>query len=174
MQQIIEAAKHCELLRRIETELDSLAKYHYQPNVHVHWPVVQNQVHTSLKIHFSCSGYEMCTKQFGMHSILLNIGVDKCQVTHFSTRGRHLSQMTRSIFYDSFIQAVQRDGSVVELGADQEELRRLIETELLAVQIACLAGLSRIIDWTVLSSRRGAILLSPPVQVRIDDLVYKG
>ena len=78
------------------------------------------------------------------------------------------------IFYDSFIQAVQRDGSVVELGADQEELRRLMETELLAVQIACLAGLSRIIDWTVLSSRRGAILLSPPVQVRIDDLVYKG
>ena len=93
LQQIIEAAKHCELLRRIETELDSLAKYHYQPNIHVHWPVVQNQVHTSLKIHFSCSGYEMCTKQFGMHSILLNIGVDKCQVTHFSTRGRHLSQM---------------------------------------------------------------------------------
>ena len=80
LQQIIEAAKHCELLRRIETELDSLAKYHYQPNIHVHWPVVQNQVHTSLKIHFSCSGYEMCTKQFGMHSILLNIGVDKCQV----------------------------------------------------------------------------------------------
>jgi hypothetical protein len=74
-----------------------------------------------------------------MHSILLNIGRDKCQ-------------------------AVQREGSVVELGADQEELRRLMETELLAVQIACLAGLSRIIDWTVLSSRRGAILLSPPVQ----------
>lgn len=174
MQQIIEAAKHCELLRRIETELDSLAKYHYQPNIHVHWPVVQNQVHTSLKIHFSCSGYEMCTKQFGMHSILLNIGVDKCQVTHYSTRGRHLSQEIWRIFYDSFIQAVQRDGSVVELGADQEELRRLMETELLAVQIACLAGLSRIIDWTVLSSRRGAILLSPPVQVRIDALVYKG
>ena len=43
-----------------------------------------------------------------------------------------------------------------------------METELLAVQIACLAGLSRIIDWTVLSSRRGAILLSPPVQVRTD------
>ena len=41
-----------------------------------------------------------------------------------------------------------------------------METELLAVQIACLAGLSRIIDWTVLSSRRGAILLSPPVQVK--------
>ena len=55
---------------------------------------------------------------------------------------------------------------MVELGADQEELRRLMETELLAVQIACLAGLSRIIDWTVLSSRRGAILLSPPVQVK--------
>lgn len=61
---------------------------------------------------------------------------------------------------------MQRDGSIVELGAEPEELRRLIEGELLAVQIACLAGLSRIIDWTVLSSRRGAILLSPPVQVR--------
>jgi len=139
IQQIIEAAKHCELMRRIETELDSLAKIHYQPNIHVHWPVVQNHVHTSLKVHFSCSGYEMCTKQFGMHSILLNVGIDKCQ-------------------------AVQRDGSIVELGAEPEELRRLIEGELLAVQIACLAGLSRIIDWTVLSSRRGAILLSPPVQ----------
>ena len=52
------------------------------------------------------------------------------------------------------------------MGAEPEELRRLIEGELLAVQIACLAGLSRIIDWTVLSSRRGAILLSPPVQVK--------
>ena len=78
------------------------------------------------------------------------------------------------ILYYSFIQAVQRDGSVVELGADQEELRRLMETELLAVQIACLAGLSRIIDWTVLSSRRGAILLSPPVQVRTVPLVNNG
>ena len=98
----------------------------------------------------------MCTKQFGMHSILLNIGVDKCQVLNVHQREYHYGH----------IQAVQRDGSVVELGADQEELRRLMETELLAVQIACLAGLSRIIDWTVLSSRRGAILLSPPVQVK--------
>ena len=84
------------------------------------------------------------------------------------------SYSTSHVLYDLFIQAVQRDGSVVELGADQEELRRLMETELLAVQIACLAGLSRIIDWTVLSSRRGAILLSPPVQVRTDPLVNNG
>ena len=61
-----------------------------KPNIHVHWPVVQNQVHTSLKIHFSCSGYEMCTKQFGMHSILLNIGVDKCQVMTHSMTHRFL------------------------------------------------------------------------------------
>ena len=60
---------------------------------------------------------------------------------------------------------MQRDGSVVELGSDPEELKRLMEGELLAQQIACLAGLSRIIDWTVLSSRRGALLLSPPVSV---------
>jgi len=138
LQQIIEAAKHSELLRRVEYQLDELARAHHQPNIHIHWPVVQNQVHTSLKVHFSCSGYEMCTKQFGMHSILLNIGIDKCQ-------------------------AVQRDGSVVELGSDPQELKRLMEGELLAQQIACIAGLSRIIDWTVLSSRRGAILLSPPV-----------
>ena len=164
MQQIIEAAKHCELLRRIEEELDSLAKTHYQPNIHVHWPVVQNQVHTSLKIHFSCSGYEMCTKQnASMHSILLNIGVDKCQVNLRAEISEQIS--TKSI------QAVQRDGSVVELGAEPEELRRLMEGELLAVQISCLAGLSRIIDWTVLSSRRGAILLSPPVQVHLSVLL---
>ena len=30
LQQIIEAAKHCELMRRIENELDNLAKSHYQ------------------------------------------------------------------------------------------------------------------------------------------------
>ena len=54
---------------------------------------------------------------------------------------------------------------MVELGSDPQELKRLMEGELLAQQIACIAGLSRIIDWTVLSSRRGAILLSPPVSV---------
>lgn len=138
IQKIIEAAKHAELLRRVEEELDQIAKETAEPNIHVHWPVVQNPVHTSIKIHFSVAGYEMCTKQFGMHSMLLNVAVNGCS-------------------------AVQRDGNIVELGSCTAELRRLIEGELLSMQIACLAGLVRIIDWTVLSSRRGAILIAPPI-----------
>jgi hypothetical protein len=60
----------------------------------------------------------MCTKQFGMHSMLLNVGIDGCT-------------------------AIQRDGNIVELGTDTAELRRLIEGELLSLQVACLAGLVR-------------------------------
>ena len=65
LQQIIEAAKHCELLRRIETEIDSLAKTHYQPNIHVHWPVVQNQVHTGNQATFLTESKQMfiCPKK---------------------------------------------------------------------------------------------------------------
>jgi len=134
---IIEAAKHAELLRRVEEELDNIAKEIAEPNIHIHWPIIQNPVHTSIKVHFSVAGYEMCTKQFGMHSMLLNVGIDGCT-------------------------AIQRDGNIVELGTDTAELRRLIEGELLSLQVACLAGLVRIIDWTVLSSSKGCLLLAPP------------
>ena len=49
---IIEAAKHAELLRRVEEELDSIAKEIAEPNIHIHWPIIQNPVHTSIKVHF--------------------------------------------------------------------------------------------------------------------------
>lgn len=49
---IIEAAKHAELLRRVEKELDSIAKEIAEPNIHIHWPIIQNPVHTSIKVHF--------------------------------------------------------------------------------------------------------------------------
>ena len=49
---IIEAAKHAELLRRVEEELDSIAKEIAEPNIHIHWPIIQNPVQTSIKVHF--------------------------------------------------------------------------------------------------------------------------
>ena len=49
---IIEAAKHAELLRRVEEELDNIAKEIAEPNIHIHWPIIQNPVHTSIKVHF--------------------------------------------------------------------------------------------------------------------------
>ncbi|KAF3847148.1 hypothetical protein F7725_020176 [Dissostichus mawsoni] len=121
LEKIIKQAKHIFLRSRTARTIDSLASRIEDPQIQAHWSNINDVYESSVKVLITSQGYEQICKSIQLQ---LNIGVEQIRVVH-------------------------RDGRVVTLSHQEQELQDFLLSQVHAVQ-----QLAKVMGWQVLSFMR--------------------
>uniref|UniRef100_T1GD12 Mediator of RNA polymerase II transcription subunit 17 n=1 Tax=Megaselia scalaris TaxID=36166 RepID=T1GD12_MEGSC len=123
LEQIIAQAQHAFLRRRTQYVLDTLARDVRDPQIVSHWNAMNSPTMSCVKINIVTHGYET------MHRTALLIHVK-----------------------DRTLKCIGRDGRVMHLSYEPQELRDLILCQVNQHQITSLLSLAKCLAWQVLSN----------------------
>ncbi|XP_040282268.1 mediator of RNA polymerase II transcription subunit 17 isoform X2 [Bufo bufo] len=123
LEKIIKQAKHVFLRSRAARTIDSLASKIEDPQIQAHWSSINDVYESSVKVLITSQGYEQICKSIQLQ---LNIGVDQIRVVH-------------------------RDGRVITLSHQEQELQDFLLSQMSQHQILAVQQLAKVMGWHVLS-----------------------
>ncbi|KAG7269786.1 hypothetical protein CRUP_033832 [Coryphaenoides rupestris] len=123
LEKIIKQAKHIFLRSRTARTIDSLASHIEDPQIQAHWSNINNVYESSVKVLITSQGYEQICKSIQLQ---LNIGVEQIRVVH-------------------------RDGRVVTLSHQEQELQDFLLSQMSQHQVHAVQQLAKVMGWHVLS-----------------------
>ncbi|KAM9317910.1 mediator of RNA polymerase II transcription subunit 17 isoform 2-T2 [Pholidichthys leucotaenia] len=123
LEKIIKQAKHIFLRRRTARTIDSLASRIEDPQIQAHWSNINDVYESSVKVLITSQGYEQICKSIQLQ---LNIGVEQIRVVH-------------------------RDGRVVTLSHQEQELQDFLLSQMSQHQVHAVQQLAKVMGWHVLS-----------------------
>ncbi|XP_055389392.1 mediator of RNA polymerase II transcription subunit 17 [Condylostylus longicornis] len=123
LEQIIAQAQHIFMRKRTQYVLDTLARDVKDPQIVSHWNAMNNPTMSCVKINIVTHGYDT------IHRTSL--------VIHVKERS---------------LKCICRDGRVMHLSYEPQELRDLILCQINQHQISCLLNLAKCMAWQVLSN----------------------
>ncbi|XP_037806730.1 mediator of RNA polymerase II transcription subunit 17 [Lucilia sericata] len=123
LEQIIAQAQHIFMRKRTQYVLDTLARDVKDPQIVSHWNAMTSPTMSCVKINIVTHGYDTINRT----SLVIHV------------RERSLK-------------AICRDGRVMHLSYEPQELRDLILCQINSHQISCLLNLARCMAWQVLSN----------------------
>ncbi|KAM6447895.1 mediator of RNA polymerase II transcription subunit 17 isoform 1-T1 [Liasis olivaceus] len=123
LEKIIKQAKHIFLRRRTAQTIDSLASRIEDPQIQAHWSNINDVYESSVKVLITSQGYEQICKSIQLQ---LNIGIEQIRVVH-------------------------RDGRVITLSHQEQELQDFLLSQMSQHQILAVQQLAKVMGWHVLS-----------------------
>ncbi|XP_041919455.1 mediator of RNA polymerase II transcription subunit 17 [Alosa sapidissima] len=123
LEKIIKQAKHIFLRSRTARTIDSLASRVEDPQIQAHWSNINHVYESSVKVLITSHGYEQICKSIQLQ---LNIGVEQIRVVH-------------------------RDGRVVTLSHQEQELQDFLLSQMSQHQVHAVQQLAKVMGWHVLS-----------------------
>ncbi|ALC46485.1 MED17 [Drosophila busckii] len=123
LEQIIAQAQHIFMRKRTQYVLDTLARDVKDPQIVSHWNAMNSPTMSCVKINIVTHGYDA----FGRTSLVIHVK-------------------------ERSLKCICRDGRVMRLSYEPQELRDLILCQINSHQISCLVSLARCMAWTVLSN----------------------
>ncbi|CAB0034464.1 unnamed protein product [Trichogramma brassicae] len=126
LEQIIQQAQHAFMRLRIGYVLDTLAKEVKDPLIVSHWTCYNSPTQSSVKINLVTHGYDQLSKT----SMILHI-------------------------YEKSLKCICKDGRVMNLSYEPQELRDLIMYQIYQHQISTVQGLAKCMGWQVLGNSNG-------------------
>ncbi|XP_043928132.1 mediator of RNA polymerase II transcription subunit 17 [Protopterus annectens] len=123
LEKIIKQAKHIFLRNRTARTIDSLASRIEDPQIQAHWSNINDVYESSVKVLITSQGYEQICKSIQLQ---LNIGVEHIRVVH-------------------------RDGRVIVLSHQEQELQDFLLSQMSQHQIHAVQQLAKVMGWHVLS-----------------------
>lgn len=123
LEQIIHQAQHVVLRLRTQFVIDSLARELKDPLIVAHWNSLNSPTHSCVKINIMTHGYETICRT----SLIV-----------------HVDETT--------LKAISKDGRVMEMSYEPQELRDLILYTMSQHQVNAMQSLSKLIGWQMLSS----------------------
>ncbi|CAF95555.1 unnamed protein product, partial [Tetraodon nigroviridis] len=123
LEKIIKQAKHIFLRSRTARTIDSLASRIEDPQIQAHWSNINDVYESSVKVLITSQGYEQICKSIQLQ---LNIGVEQIRVVH-------------------------RDGRVVTLSHQEQELQDFLLSQMSQHQVHAVQQLAKVMGWHVLS-----------------------
>ncbi|XP_075707594.1 mediator of RNA polymerase II transcription subunit 17 isoform X2 [Rhinoderma darwinii] len=123
LEKIIKQAKHIFLRSRTARTIDCLASRIEDPQIQAHWSSINDVYESSVKVLITSQGYEQICKSIQLQ---LNIGVDQIRVVH-------------------------RDGRVITLSHQEQELQDFLLSQMSQHQILAVQQLAKVMGWHVLS-----------------------
>lgn len=123
LEKIIRQAKHIFLRSRTARTIDSLASRIEDPQIQAHWSNINDVYESSVKVLITSQGYEQICKSIQLQ---LNIGVEHIRVVH-------------------------RDGRVVLLSHQEQELQDFLLSQMSQHQVHAVQQLAKVMGWQVLS-----------------------
>lgn len=123
LEKIIKQAKHIFLRSRTARTIDSLASHIEDPQIQAHWSNINDVYESSVKVLITSQGYEQICKSIQLQ---LNIGVEQIRVVH-------------------------RDGRVVTLSHQEQELQDFLLSQMSQHQVHAVQQLAKVMGWHVLS-----------------------
>ncbi|XP_064414005.1 mediator of RNA polymerase II transcription subunit 17 [Latimeria chalumnae] len=123
LEKIIKQAKHIFLRNRTARTIDSLASRIEDPQIQAHWSNINDVYESSVKVLITSQGYEQICKSIQLQ---LNIGVEQIRVVH-------------------------RDGRVITLSHQEQELQDFLLSQMSQHQVHCVQQLAKVMGWHVLS-----------------------
>ncbi|XP_030633394.1 mediator of RNA polymerase II transcription subunit 17 [Chanos chanos] len=123
LEKIIKQAKHIFLRSRTARTIDSLASRIEDPQIQAHWSNINDVYESSVKVLITSQGYEQICKSIQLQ---LNIGVEQIRVVH-------------------------RDGRVITLSHQEQELQDFLLSQMSQHQIHAVQQLAKVMGWHVLS-----------------------
>ncbi|XP_036322678.1 mediator of RNA polymerase II transcription subunit 17 [Rhagoletis pomonella] len=123
LEQIIAQAQHIFMRKRTQYVLDTLARDVKDPQIVSHWNAMNSPTMSCVKINIVTHGYDTINRT--------------SLVIHVKERS---------------LKCICRDGRVMHLSYEPQELRDLILCQINSHQISCLLNLARCMAWTVLSN----------------------
>ncbi|XP_033988697.1 mediator of RNA polymerase II transcription subunit 17 isoform X2 [Trematomus bernacchii] len=123
LEKIIKQAKHIFLRSRTARTIDSLASRIEDPQIQAHWSNINDVYESSVKVLITSQGYEQICKSIQLQ---LNIGVEQIRVVH-------------------------RDGRVVTLSHQEQELQDFLLSQMSQHQVHAVQQLAKVMGWQVLS-----------------------
>ncbi|KAL7729587.1 hypothetical protein ACLKA6_007871 [Drosophila palustris] len=123
LEQIIAQAQHIFMRKRTQYVLDTLARDVKDPQIVSHWNAMNSPTMSCVKINIVTHGYDA----IGRTSLVIHVK-------------------------ERSLKCICRDGRVMRLSYEPQELRDLILCQINSHQISCLVSLARCMAWTVLSN----------------------
>ncbi|KAH8381725.1 hypothetical protein KR093_011173 [Drosophila rubida] len=123
LEQIIAQAQHIFMRKRTQYVLDTLARDVKDPQIVSHWNAMNSPTMSCVKINIVTHGYDA----IGRTSLVIHVK-------------------------ERSLKCICRDGRVMRLSYEPQELRDLILCQINSHQISCLVTLARSMAWTVLSN----------------------
>ncbi|KAH8265392.1 hypothetical protein KR038_005693 [Drosophila bunnanda] len=123
LEQIIAQAQHIFMRKRTQYVLDTLARDVKDPQIVSHWNAMNSPTMSCVKINIVTHGYDA----IGRTSLVIHVK-------------------------ERSLKCICRDGRVMRLSYEPQELRDLILCQINSHQISCLISLARCMAWTVLSN----------------------
>lgn len=123
LEKIIKQAKHIFLRSRTARTIDGLASRIEDPQIQAHWSNINDVYESSVKVLITSQGYEQICKSIQLQ---LNIGVEQIRVVH-------------------------RDGRVVTLSHQEQELQDFLLSQMSQHQVHAVQQLAKVMGWHVLS-----------------------
>lgn len=123
LEQIIAQAQHIFMRKRTQYVLDTLARDVKDPQIVSHWNAMNSPTMSCVKINIVTHGYDA----IGRTSLVIHVK-------------------------ERSLKCICRDGRVMKLSYEPQELRDLILCQINSHQISCLVSLARYMAWTVLSN----------------------
>ncbi|XP_072248140.1 mediator of RNA polymerase II transcription subunit 17 [Leuresthes tenuis] len=123
LEKIIKQAKHIFLRSRTARTIDSLASRIEDPQIQAHWSNINDVYESSVKVLITSQGYEQICKSIQLQ---LNIGVEQIRVVH-------------------------RDGRVVTLSHQEQELQDFLLSQMSQHQVHAVQQLAKVMGWHVQS-----------------------
>ncbi|XP_058041844.1 mediator of RNA polymerase II transcription subunit 17 [Ahaetulla prasina] len=123
LEKIIKQAKHIFLRRATARTIDSLASCIEDPQIQAHWSNINDVYESSVKVLITSQGYEQICKSIQLQ---LNIGIEQIRVVH-------------------------RDGRVITLSHQEQELQDFLLSQMSQHQILAVQQLAKVMGWHVLS-----------------------
>lgn len=123
LEQIISQAQHIFMRKRTQYVLDTLARDVKDPQIVSHWNGVSKPTMSCVKINIVTHGYDTIYRT----SLMIHV-------------------------YERSLKVICRDGRVMYLSYEPQELRDLILCQINSHQISCLISLARCMAWQVVSN----------------------
>ncbi|XP_055595280.1 mediator of RNA polymerase II transcription subunit 17-like [Uranotaenia lowii] len=123
LEQIIAQAQHIFIRRRAEYVLDTLARDVKDPLITSHWNAMNSPTMSCVKINITSHGYDA--------------NLRTSLVIHVKERS---------------LKCICRDGRIMHMSYEMQELRDLILTQISQHQIVCLQNLAKCMAWQILSN----------------------
>ncbi|KAJ8672584.1 hypothetical protein QAD02_003843 [Eretmocerus hayati] len=123
LEQIIQQAQHFLMRRRTEYVLDTIAKEVKDPLIVSHWNALNSPTQSSVRIVILTHGYDAITRT----SMILHV-------------------------YEKSLKCICKDGRVMHMSYEPQELRDLIFCQIQQHQITAVQGLAKCMGWQLLAN----------------------
>uniref|UniRef100_H3A7T2 Mediator of RNA polymerase II transcription subunit 17 n=1 Tax=Latimeria chalumnae TaxID=7897 RepID=H3A7T2_LATCH len=123
IQAVLDQNKHLFDRDTTARTIDSLASRIEDPQIQAHWSNINDVYESSVKVLITSQGYEQICKSIQLQ---LNIGVEQIRVVH-------------------------RDGRVITLSHQEQELQDFLLSQMSQHQVHCVQQLAKVMGWHVLS-----------------------